>query len=194
MSTVAVREITPDEFLEMGDDARGYELIDGQLVQMLVSKESSRVASQVNYFLTGYALSHGGWVYEGELGYRCFRVKPKQVRRADVSYISLARMPAETYEDEGFCKTCPDIAVEVLSPNDNAYEVDAKTDEWLAAGAREVWLANPEIRVVRVHRADGTIASFRAADTLTTPLLPGFAVPVADLFRRPSAPPPPAVS
>ena len=185
MSTVAVREITPDEFLDMGDDAKGYELIDGQLVEMPVSKESSRVNMRVGHYLTGYADAHGGWVYESELGYRCFPTKPKQVRKADVSYISFARMPVETYEDEGFCTTCPEIAVEVLSPNDNAYEVDAKTEEWLTAGAREVWLVNPELQVVRVHRADSTLTLFRAADTLTTPLLPGFAVPVADLFRRP---------
>ncbi len=187
MSTVAVREITPDEFLEMGDDAKGFELIDGQLVERHVSMESSRVNLRVGRHLGDYADTHGGWVFESELGYRCFPAKPKQVRKADVSYISFARMPVETYEDEGFCTTCPEVAVEVLSPNDNAYEVDAKTDEWLGAGVREVWLANPEARVVRVHRADGTVTLFREADTLTSPLLPGFAVPVVALFRRPTA-------
>jgi Uma2 family endonuclease len=185
MNTVAAKPITPDEFLEMGDDAKGYELIDGQLVEKPVSKESSRVGSRVGRRLDEYADAHGGWAYNAELGYRCFPAKPNQVRKADASYISFARMPAETYEDEGFCSTCPEIAVEVLSPDDNAYEVDAKTEEWLAAGAREVWLVNPELQVVRLHRADGTLALLRAADTLTSPLLPGFAVPVADLFRRP---------
>ena len=66
--------------------------------------------------------------------------------------------------------------------------MDAKTDEWLAAGVREVWIFNPETR----HRPRPPGGRHvrpvpQAADTLTTPLLPGFAVPVAALFRRPAA-------
>ncbi len=185
MSTVAVREITPERFLKLGDKAHGFELIDGHLVGKSVSKESSRTNARVVQHLGLYADAHGGWVYDGELGYQCFPVRAKQVRKADVSYISFARMPVETYTDEGFCTTAPELAVEVISPKDLAYAVEAKWHEWLAAGAVEIWILDPVHRTVRVHRADGGYAFLRGTDALTTPLLPGFAVPVADLFRRP---------
>ena len=47
--------------------------------------------------------------------------------------VSFRRMPLDTYRDEGFCSVVPDLVVEVISPNDLAYEVEAKTDEWLAS-------------------------------------------------------------
>ena len=187
MSTVAVRVITPGRFLTLGDKAHGFELIDGHLVEKPVSKESSRTNARVVQHLGRYADARGGWVYDGELGYQCFPEKAKQVRKADVSYISFARMPGETYTDEGFCSICPELAVEVLSPKDLAYAVEAKWHEWLAAGTSEVWILDPVHQTVRVHRADGGIALLRASGSLTTPLLPGFTVPVAALFRRPTA-------
>ena len=72
------------------------------------------------------------------------------------------------------------------SANDLAYEVEGKRDEWLAAGVLAVWIVYPETRTVHAHQAAGGFAFLRESDTLTAPdLLPGFAVPVADLFRLP---------
>jgi Uma2 family endonuclease len=87
----------------------------------------------------------------------------------------------------------PDLVVEVTSPNDVAWEVEAKIDEWLGAGVKLVWEVYPESQTVRAHRSDGPIAVFRATDTLTAPdLLPGFAVPGAALFEIPLPQPPAA--
>ena len=47
----------------------------------------------------------------------------------------------------------PDLAVEVISPNDLATEIDQKVAEYLGAGVPLVWVVHPEARAVRVHRA-----------------------------------------
>jgi Uma2 family endonuclease len=100
-------------------------------------------------------------------------------------------MPASTYRDEGHCKTVPDLVAEVISPRDNAEEVADKIQDWLGAGVRVVWEVYPANQTVRAHRPDGTITLFRGKDTLTAEeILPGFACPVADLFRLPGEPAP----
>jgi Uma2 family endonuclease len=171
----------------MPDDGRVYELVNGELKEVAVSKESSRVGARVCRELVAHCDTHAaGWVYGLDMGFRCFAGEPDRVRKADVAYVSLARMPAETYQDEGYCSVVPDLVVEVTSPNDYASEVAEKRDEWLAAGVRTVWIIEPETRTVHVHRADGSYAFLRTGDTLTAPdLLPGFAVPVANLFKMP---------
>jgi Uma2 family endonuclease len=45
---------------------------------------------------------------------------------------------------EGHTRIAPDLAAEVMSPNDLAYEVDRKVKEYLAAGVRLVWVINPD--------------------------------------------------
>lgn len=182
--------VHPEELLRMWEEGKTFEVVgDGQMMEFDVSKESSRVAGEVYFHLRSFAATHPAWVFPENTSYRCFPDDADRTRRADASVIPINRMPTATYEDEGHCVTAPDLVVEVISPNDLAFEVDEKRDEWLAAGVRTVWIVEPKTRTVRVHRADGSYAFLRDSDTLTAPdILPGFAVPVADLFRLPGEP------
>ena len=190
MSIAPSSLLTPEELLLMPDEGQGFELVHGELREVNVSKESSRVAGKISHFLEVYTESgHPGWVYPEGTSYKCFPDDPKGIRRADASFIALDRMPLETYEDEGHCTTVPDVVAEVVSPNDLNYEVEAKLGEWLAAGVKLVWIVNPEQKTIRTHRQDGGYAFLHATDTLTAEgVLPGFSCPVADLFRRPGEP------
>lgn len=190
MSTTAIAT-TPDELLRMGDAGKGYELVDGELKELAVSKESSRVAGRICTRLDIFCEPRNlGWVFPEGTSFRCFPADRKRVRRADTAFIGVDRMPPASYRDEGHCGTVPDLVVEVVSPNDIAEDHERKVGEWLAAGVKLLWEVFPATRTVRAHQPDGPIAVFRAADTLTAdPVLPGFACPVADLFRRPGEPP-----
>ena len=108
------------------------------------------------------------------------------MRKPDVSFIRLGRLPGEEIP-EGWISIAPDLAVEVISPNEFYYEVDQKLLEYLAAGVREVWIVNPQARTVRVRRADGTGCELNENQELTSELLPGFRCRVGDFF-------PPAVT
>ena len=180
--------LTPEDLLAMPDDGHSYELLDGHLKKLNVSKESSRFGGRIVTSLNNHCDVYGGWVYASDLGYRCFP-NENRVRFADASYISFVTMPVVTYTDEGYCSTVPDLVAEVISPNDLAREVDAKIVEWLSVGVKVVWVLQPETNTIRVHRDDGTYEFLIEKDTLTEPgLLPGFTVPVADIFRRPTPP------
>jgi Uma2 family endonuclease len=193
MSTTATRPpVTPDDLLRMPDSGKGFELVNGELKELSVSRKSSHVAGEIYLRVKLHSnANQPGWVFPEGTSYRCFSDDPDRVRRPDTSYIALSRMTAEQYDEDGHCPIVPDLAVEVISPTDNAEQVEDKIGEWLAAGVKVLWEVYPNTRVVRAHRPDGTITLFRAADTLTAPdVLPGFAVPVADLFRLPGEPAP----
>jgi Uma2 family endonuclease len=185
--SIATVITTPDELLQMPDEGRGFELVNGELRELHVSKESTRASGLVYRLLQNFVEEQfPAWVYPEGMSYRCFPDDPARVRRADASLITLERMPLETYEDEGHCTTVPDLVAEVVSPNDLADEVEEKLDEWLAAGVKIVWIIHPNQKTVRVHRADGGYAFIQASDTLTAEgVLPGFSIPVAELFRQP---------
>jgi Uma2 family endonuclease len=186
--------ITPDDLLRMPDGGKGFELVNGELRELNVSKESSRTAGQIYFRLEAYSQAgHPAWVFPEGTSFRCFPDDATRVRRADTALIALDRMPPTTYRGEGHCSTVPDLVVEVVSPNDTADEVAEKIEEWLAAGVKLLWEVYPNTRTVRAHRPDTPITPFRAADTLTAPdLLPGFSCPVAGLFRLPGEPAPAA--
>lgn len=179
--------ITPDDLLRMPDEGRGFELVDGRLRELNVSKPSSRVAGQIYYHIERYCVAgRPGWVFPEGTSFQCFADDPGRVRRPDTSYIALDRLTADEYQADGHCKVIPDLAVEVVSPNDLSDDVAEKRDEWLAAGVRVVWVVHPKRQTVSVYRPGGGYEFLRESDTLAAPdLLPGFAAPVADLFRIP---------
>ena len=83
----------------------------------------------------------------------------------------------------------PDLVAEVISPNDTAYEVRAKTEEYLRAGVQIVWVIDPHAKQVDVHRADGSLQKLYEAEELSgEEVVPGFRLLVSELFRVPVAP------
>ena len=77
----------------------------------------------------------------------------------------------------------PDLAVEVVSPNDTAAAVDGKVKEYFDAGTRLVWVVYPGTRSVTVHRSPSDATTLKEGDTLDgEPIFKDFHVPVSELF------------
>jgi Uma2 family endonuclease len=187
MSTVEAKPlITPDDLLKMPDGDR-YELVDGHLVERDMGQESSYVGTRLSFFITRFCEDHPlGWVFGADNGYQCFPDRPNLVRRPDVSFVRLGRYP-DNKLPEGYSTIPPDLAVEVISPNDLAYEIEEKVAEYLHAGVRLVWVVRPKSRTVLVHRADGTIQALREDDELDGEgVIPGFRCRVGALFVSPA--------
>ena len=82
----------------------------------------------------------------------------------------------------------PDLAVEVVSPNDLAYDVESKVVEYLDASVALVWVIDPEARTVRIYRRDGSISWLREHGELSgEEVLPGFQCRVAANFPEKTA-------
>jgi Uma2 family endonuclease len=158
------------------------------LKELNVSFLSSYVAGKMYTALQEFISANSlGWVVPEGTSFQCFPDDAKKVRRADAAFISLDRLTVAQATAEGHCTVCPDLVVEVVSPNDLAWEVNQKRTEWLAAGAKLVWIIDPEDRTIHAYKGNVSVTLFRATDTLTAePVLAGFSCPVADLFRLPA--------
>jgi Uma2 family endonuclease len=188
MNAVATTtRITPEEFLSLPDRDR-YELVDGQLVEVNVSVLSSRVAALFCTRLENFCQQNDlGWVWPADTLCR-FSRNPNKVRKPDGLFIRRERLAADLLA-ESFILIPPDLVAEVISPNDLAYEVDEKVKEYLDAGVRLVWVINPEIHTVRIHRLDGTITGLSEHDELSgEDVVPGFRCRVGELFPTLPAP------
>jgi Uma2 family endonuclease len=158
-----------------------------------VSVLSAWVEGQVYSKLRAYADAGGrGWVWGPSQIYRIFRWDPTKSARPDASFVAAARIPIGFFE-RGESDIPPDLAVEVLSPDDRAVAVNRKVRDYLRAGVRMVWVIDPEIRTVLIHREGAAVTGVGDAETLSGgDVLPGFSCKVADLF--PSLPPAPAAT
>ena len=107
-------------------------------------------------------------------------------RRPDVAFVSAERWPLDRRLPTGDWEMVPDLAIEVVSPNDTSYAVAKKVDEYFAAGVREVWVVMPPRRDATIYTLDRSPRIVTAGETLETPLLPGFQLPLATLFQAPA--------
>jgi Uma2 family endonuclease len=182
MSIVAEKTYTPEDLLAM-PDRKKYELVNGRLVERHVSVLSSWVSGRLFRFIDIFVEDHQlGWAWPAGQGYACFPDSTRKIRMPDVSFLNKSRMP-EGLTSDGYISISPDLAVEVVSPNDLAYEVESKVVEYLDAGVLLVWVIDPEARTIRIHRHDGSTSWLREDGELTgEDVLPGFRCRVAAIF------------
>ncbi len=124
-----------------------------------------------------------GKVFAPDCGYHLPGDEAKKVRFPDVSFVARGRLDGDR-TPEGYPKLAPDLALEVVSPNDSAYEVEEKRVAYLRAGVRLLWVVYPPTRTVFVFRPAGPVAVLGEGDTLGgEDVLPEFSCPVARFFE-----------
>ena len=185
--TLAVEQkrITVDELVARPDQIE-YELIEGHLVgRNPVGSRESYVAARIIYLLLGFIEARKlGFVFTSELGYKCFGNR-ETLRRPDVSFISSVRLKGDQI-DSGYLTIPPDLAIEVVSPNDFAYEVEQKVEQYLEAGIRMVWVVFPNTKTINIFHSDRSVQKLSEADTITAgDVIPGFSAPVRAIFEMP---------
>lgn len=172
---------TAEELLDLPDDGWRYELVRGELLRMTpASYEHAKVTITIGAVLAEFVRARDlGDILGGDPGFTLAR-NPDTVRAPDVAFVAADRRPAD---GPGFPDLAPDLAVEVVSPNDRAGEIAEKVQEWLDAGCRAVWVAHPKLKRLVVHHPDGTARMLGPEDELDGgDVLPGFRVTVAELF------------
>jgi Uma2 family endonuclease len=139
--------LTAEDFWQLPDDGYKYELVAGECVRMPPSGFlHGTIAGNFARLLGEHAAKYDlGAVSVAEAGFR-LRQNPDTVRAPDVAFVSKERILAQG-KPENFWEGAPDLAVEVVSPNDRFDDVVEKVQEYLAADARLVWgrchAANP---------------------------------------------------
>jgi Uma2 family endonuclease len=190
MNLLAQGPITAENFLRM-PETKGWELIDGRMKEMNVGAESAFIGGQLFFFLRTFLQANPlGWAFPGDTSYQFLPGRPNLVRKADVSFVREGRFP-ENRVPLGHIRLAPDLAAEIVSPNDLYYEVEEKVAEYRSAGVRLVWIVSPPTRTVLIRRLDGSCAEVGENGELSgEDVLPGFRCPVSALFQTLRVSPP----
>jgi Uma2 family endonuclease len=161
-----------------------FELVDGELVEMPGAGMVHNLIAAVIYgFIRDFVQANDlGWAFTDGLGYVLSR-DPDQVRIPDASYLAHERLP-DGRVVESFAPAAPNLAVEVVSPNDSATELQEKVQDYLDAGIQAVWIVWPKLRSVTVHLPDGSSRVRGVGSDLEGgDILPGFSIPIASIFE-----------
>ena len=106
-----------------------------------------------------------------------------QVRIPDIAFYAWAKLPGRVIPDEPIPDVHPDLAVEVLSKSNTRGEMFAKRKDYFFAGVKLVWEIDRRARTVAVYTSPENPVILAPGETLTGgDVLPGFTLPVADLF------------
>ena len=174
--------LEPDDLLDL-PDGEHYELIDGRPVEKPMGAESDRISVNIAVALSDTVKkARLGYVFGSSTGFRCFPSRPGLVRKPDASFVARGRFVDEKIPT-GNIEIAPDLAVEVISPNDLADELEEKVWTYLAAGIKLIWIVSPAARTIRVIRSDNTCVILGHSEMLSGDhVVPGFSCSVADLF------------
>lgn len=174
------RVATEADLLRTPRDGRKYELVDGEIrVSPAGSRHgavSLKVAARLLGFVTNQRLGH---VFDSSTG---FRLPGGNVRSPDASFVARGRFEGDE-PPEGFSPVPPDLAVEVLSPDDRPRAILDKVGEYLESGVRLVWVIDPSARTATVYRSLTDVRRLGPENALDGfDVLPGFRCLLSDVL------------
>lgn len=156
------RLVTAGELERFPDDDHRYELVEGRLIRVSpVGYAHARIVARLCQLLGQHARDRNLGVVVTEMGVK-LASNPDTVRAPDVAFIRQERIPS--IEPRGFWNGPPDLAIEVLSPDDRPADVRAKIDEYLGHGVLVAVVIDPDRKTVATTRAGTPPAVLNAYD------------------------------
>ena len=174
--------LTAEQLACMADDGKRRELVDGVLQMMSpAGGRHGRIAGKL-LLRIGYHVERQelGAVFAAETGFLLHR-SPDTVRAPDVAFVSHGRL-GDLADHPGYLPLVPDFVAEVVSPQDESSEVEAKAAGWLRAGVRAVLVVDPQTKSIREYRSPDQIRVYRAGFIDLGDVLPEFRLDVDELF------------
>jgi len=173
---------TIDDYLAMPDEYPRYELLEGELIEMVSpTSRHQRISRQLFTALNTHCAAHDlGEVFYAPLDVILSRTI---VVQPDLLFISKARR-AELIGER--ITGAPDLVIEILSPATSARDFNQKRKLYARHGVKEYWIVDPDDETIEVQRLQGnvfsTVALFEKGQTLTSPMFEGLNVDVGQVF------------
>jgi Uma2 family endonuclease len=180
-------KLTYEDFVNFPNDGKRHEIIDGEhYVTPSPNTKHQRISGRLTYALASYLTRNP----IGEVFAAPFDVvlSDLDVVEPDLLYISRERGSILTALH---VKGTPDLVVEILSAGTRRVDEVTKRKTYERFGVLEYWVVDPELETIKIYRRDGdkfarvAELSVEHEDVLTTPLLPDFAVHLAEIFAPP---------
>lgn len=158
--------MTAEELLLYRHEPYQQELVAGRLHEMEPpGAEHGYVAMRIGSLLMSHVEEADlGLVFASETGFK-LASDPDTVRAPDVAFVAKARVD-EIGIPRGYWPGAPDLAVEVVSPNDRRPAIERKALHWLEAGARAVVVVDPPRRTAMVYRSAHDVRELHADEPL----------------------------
>jgi Uma2 family endonuclease len=182
MGAEVIPKLTYQQFRQLPDDGKQYELVHGE-VHLTPAPTTKHQFVLRN--LTGSLLQYLGQHPLGELAFAPLDVLlgDDTSLQPDLIFVSNARAKII---HEAFIEGAPDLAVEILSTSTAAHDRATKLPIYAAAGVKEVWLNDSQVRTVEVLKLQGKkyfVDAILAGDqVLASNLFPGWQLSLHDLF------------
>lgn len=184
MAPQTMTRLTYEDYLELPDDGKQYELIEGELIvnpapiprhQILAMRISARLFVHVEEHRLGMVIAAPIDVV----------LSDDVVLQPDVLFVSTERM---SIIDAKNLRGAPSLVIEVLSDRTRRRDEIIKRRLYERFGVDEYWIVDPELETVKIYRSEAG-AFVRVAElsneipgTITSPLLPGFQLDLAVIF------------
>ena len=178
------KALTDEQFMSLPEDSNCYEYVDGELVILANSGvEHGYLALTLGYFLTGFVRTH-------KLGVTCdsstaFKMKTGNKRSPDLAFIAKERLQGLKRLPKGFFDGSPDLAIEIISPNNTFEEIHNKLVEYFENGTRLVWVILLNEECVLVYHQPKPSKLLQLEDSLDgEDVVPNFNLPLLELFQE----------
>jgi Uma2 family endonuclease len=171
-------KLTYEDYASIPDDGRRHEIIDGEhYVNPAPTGYHQLILGNVLFALERHVRSHHtGRVVTSPVD---VALSEFDIVQPDILFMRAGR----THLIGKIVKGVPDLVIEILSDSNRRYDVRTKYEIYERAGVAEYWIVDPDELGVRVFRREGDrFAPVEVGDTITSPLLPGFALPLSEIF------------
>ncbi|MGC8641529.1 MAG: Uma2 family endonuclease [Isosphaeraceae bacterium] len=161
-----------------------FEVVDGKIEEKKIGAREIEIATILTGHLFQCVREHRSGRVLVEFVFRIIVEKDLQ-RRPDVAFVSHARWPFHRrVPDLPVWDMAPDLAIEVISQSNSAFQVQDKIHDYFEAGVRQVWVIYPKQAEVYVYSSPKQVQILGIGQDIEGgDLLPGFRLPVAHLFE-----------
>lgn len=157
------------------------ELIDGTLIEKMLGCGAGVLSARLLCRLwKSVEDEDAGVVLPGTVA---FRIRDGLILRPSCTFTPWERLPGEELPDEKVPSFTPALVVEFLDCWGTVAEIERRLPDYFAAGCKLAWVIDPDTKTAKVY---SSAKRFRAVDVAGAldggKVLPGFKLPLADLF------------
>lgn len=176
--TTEKKKWTDEELMAIEHEGK-VELVNGELILMPPAGiEQDDVIIKLIQLLLPFVDRGIGHLHSPQAGFR----PHDNLRSPDVAFTKTERLPLKS--PKGFARFIPNLAIEVLAPDEKPKHYEVKIREYFSWGVELVWLIDPNTFSVFVYRSPDDVLRLKGDDELTgEPVLAGFSCRVNQLFQ-----------
>lgn len=176
--------MTADQLYGLPSNDCRYQLVKGILERLpFTCAQHGEIRAILGGNLALFVRTHKlGVAYGADAGFQ-IGFDPDTVISTDIGFITLERRRM-IRDHTTFIPFAPDLAIEVLSPDDTYSKTIAKIQDWLTAGTRAGVLVDPRKELVSIYRPGTPVVTLDESKVLEVPdIVPGWSMPVSDIFQ-----------